>query len=379
MTAGRWPLARAAAVSVLTLTLFLLGAAGDDWLPGPFVKFSSNPILGPQGEGFESAAVLNPAVIRVDGTFYMLYRAEDGRGASRIGLATSEDGLRFSRRPEPVLYPTEPYEIWGGCEDPRVVEIDGVYYLTYTAYDGHWAKLSLATSLDLVNWEKHGPIIPWPWSKAGAILAWGIGGEYIMYFGDSSIWLARSPDLLHWEVLPEPVMRPRPGLFDSRGIEPGPPPILTDQGILLIYNGWDDHITYTWIREDPGFIYTIFFRSSSTRSPLTSLSWAFTEAGSCPKGRFRVPVFEKPRNHLTRFTEPGYKVGAVLFSWDDPTRVITRAEAPILEPTEGWELQGRVPRVVFASGLVISEGRWHLYYGGADERVGVAIYREDKQ
>ena len=284
----------------------------EDWLPGPFVKFSDNPILAPRGEGFESAAAFNPAAILVEGTFYMLYRAEDSRGVSRIGLATSEDGVHFVRRPEPVLYPTEPYEIWGGCEDPRVVEIEDVYYLTYTAFDGHWAKLCLATSTDLVHWEKHGPIIPWPWSKAGAILPERIGGQYIMYFGDSSIWLARSPDLLHWEVLPEPVMHPRPGKFDSRGIEPGPPPLLTEQGILLIYNGWDEDITY--------------------------------------------------------------RVGAALFSKVDPTRLIARAELPLLVPNEPWELAGRVPRVVFASGLVITGGKWYLYYGGADTYVGLALY-----
>lgn len=304
-------------VKFVTVVAFILAvslvgvAVEENWLPCLFVKFNGNPILSPQGEGFEAAAVFNPAVIMVDGSFFMLYRAEDSRGVSRIGLATSEDGLHFSRRPEPVLYPTEPYEIWGGCEDPRVVEIGEVYYLTYTAYDGHWAKLTLATSTDLMHWEKHGPIIPWPWSKAGAILDRPIGGKYFMYFGDSSIWLAHSQDLLHWEVLPEPVLKPRPGRFDSRGVEPGPPPLFTDQGILLIYNGWNEDITY--------------------------------------------------------------KVGAVLFSSDDPTQVIARTENPILEPTEHWELEGHVPRVVFASGLVVSEGHWYLYYGGADERIGVAI------
>jgi len=264
-----------------------------------------------QGDGFEAMAVFNPTVIVEDGIFYMLYRAEDRKGVSRIGLAESADGINFVRRSEPVLSPTERYEIWGGCEDPRVVKIEDTYYLTYTAYNGWRAKLALATSTDLVHWEKHGVIIPWPWSKAGAIVPQRINGEYVMYFGDSSIWIAYSDDLINWDVVNEPVMKTRPDHFDSRGIEPGPIPIMTEQGILLIYNGWNDNITY--------------------------------------------------------------KVGAVLFSKDDPTRVLKRFDQPILEPTEVSELQGQVPNVVFASGLVQHEDVWYLYYGGADNCIGLAI------
>lgn len=267
--------------------------------------------MEPQGDGFEAMAVFNPTVIVEDGIFYMLYRAEDWKGVSRIGLAESKDGINFVRRPEPVLSPTERYEIWGGCEDPRVVKIKDTYYLTYTAYNGWRAKLALATSTDLVHWEKHGVIIPWPWSKAGAIVPWKINGRYVMYFGDSSIWIAYSDDLIDWDVVNEPVMKTRSDHFDSRGIEPGPIPIMTEQGILLIYNGWNDNITY--------------------------------------------------------------KVGAVLFSVDDPTRVLKRLDQPILEPTEVSELQGQVPNVVFASSLVQHEGVLYLYYGGADSCIGVAI------
>ena len=298
-------------VSGLAATAVQSPSATLDWVPGPFIKYAGNPILSPQGNGFESWAVFNPAVITKDGIFYMLYRAEDRKGVSRIGLAESEDGLNFTRHPEPVLSPTEPYEIWGGCEDPRVVIFGDTYYMTYTAYNGYRAKLALATSTDLVHWEKHGIIIPWPWSKSGAIVPQKIGGKYVMYFGDSSIWIAYSDDLLHWKVRNDPVMRPRSGEFDSRGIEPGPPPIVTDRGILLIYNGWNDNITY--------------------------------------------------------------KVGAVLFSKDDPTRVLERLDQPILEPTEGWEKAGQISNVVFASGLARRGDTWYLYYGGADKCLNVAI------
>ena len=79
--------------------------------------------------------------------------------SSHVGLATSEDGIHFERHPEPVLSPTEPYEEFG-AEDPRVTEIDGTYYLTYTGWDRKSAQLCLATSTDLYTWTKHGPMFP---------------------------------------------------------------------------------------------------------------------------------------------------------------------------------------------------------------------------
>ncbi|HIH97332.1 MAG TPA: glycosidase, partial [Thermoplasmata archaeon] len=105
---------------------------------GGFEKYEGNPILSPQGTGFEAKATFNPAVILVDGTFYMFYRAEDWtgegkwNGQSTLGLARSKDGIKFWRRSEPVIVPSQSYEIPGGCEDPRIVKIDGTYYLTYT-------------------------------------------------------------------------------------------------------------------------------------------------------------------------------------------------------------------------------------------------------
>ena len=65
----------------------------------------------------------------------MLYRAQDRNGTSRLGYATSVDGIHFIRRPEPVMSPETDYERDDGIEDPRLVNIDGTYYLTYTGYN----------------------------------------------------------------------------------------------------------------------------------------------------------------------------------------------------------------------------------------------------
>ena len=98
----------------------------------PLQRAGDQPILKPLGTGWESAGVFNPAVVKHKGKFVMLYRAQDAAGTSRIGYASSTDGIHFTRRPEPVLSPEAPYEKDGGVEDPRLVKIGGLYYLTYT-------------------------------------------------------------------------------------------------------------------------------------------------------------------------------------------------------------------------------------------------------
>lgn len=299
-------------------------------------KYSGNPILSPQGNGWESKDVFNPAAVVKDNQVYLLYRAEDRtgvgqwNGTSRIGLAISHDGLHFERQAEPVIDCTEDYEYPGGCEDPRITLIEGVYYLTYTAFDGRLARLCSATSDDLVHWTKHGPMVPdfrladgRPWTKSGAILPEPIDGRYVMYFGDSSIWLATSEDLLHWAWQSEPVLSPRADdddAFDSVLVEPGPSPFLSEDGIVLVYNG---------------------------ASPIS---------GAHHQGSERIR----------------YATGLAVFDAADPARLLHRSVRPTLEPTADQELAGQVDNVVFAEGLVTYGGRWFLYYGMADSHIGVA-------
>jgi predicted GH43/DUF377 family glycosyl hydrolase len=282
------------------------------------------PILVPQGSGFEAAGVFNPAVIRKGDAFVMLYRAQDREGTSRLGFARSKDGVHFSREKGPVLQPETDYERGGGVEDPRLVEIGGIFYLTYTAYTGKDAQLALATSTDLRSWQRRGVIMRansgrWnvKWTKSGAILTEPVKGRYWMYYmadaatGSSQMGVAHSENLLEWhEALDGPVLARRPGSFDSRVVEPGPPPVMMPEGILLIYNAADDRLVY--------------------------------------------------------------RVGWVLFDREDPTRVVARSDSPIFEPQRGWELFGQVPNVVFVEGLVRESRRWLLYYGGADKHIGVA-------
>ncbi len=297
---------------------------------GAWQRLTSRPILSPQGTGFESAGTFNPAVVEKDGTIVMLYRAQNKKGTSTLGCATSDDGIHFQRSPQPVFGPEAPYEKGGGTEDPRLVEIDGTYYLTYTGYnnvDGNGkdkrdAQLCLATSTDLLHWTRHGVILPaykgrWNtgWTKSGAIVSERINGKYWMYYLGSTTTdqtgVASSNDLVHWtDAFDRPVVPTRQGFFDSKVAEPGPPPVILRDGIFLIYNGADDRLAYS--------------------------------------------------------------AGWVLFDKKDPARVLARADKPIFHPREIWEKEGQVPSVVFVEGLVRRGNRWLFYYGGADKHIGVA-------
>ena len=291
---------------------------------GTWKRLSDTPVLEPFGSGFAAKGVFNPTVVKRGKEYVMLFRAQDAKGTSRIGYASATDGVHFVARPEPVLSPEAAYEKNGGVEDPRLVQIGDTYYLTYTGYNTVDAQLCLATSTDLIHWDRKGVIMPakkgrWNtgWTKSGAILPEKVNGKYWMYYmadakgKPDQTGIAYSSDLLHWtEALARPVLPRRKGRFDSRVTEPGPAPFLTKDGIWLVYNGADDKLVY--------------------------------------------------------------RTGWALFDLNDPTKLLRRSEQPMFKPERAWERVGQVPNVVFVEGMVRDGARWLFYYGGADRTVGVA-------
>ena len=335
------------------------------WALLQFVKADEvNPILVPDSTTeflcpvrkeklkWEEKDVFNPAAVVRNDTVFLLYRAEDkiGKfaGTSRIGLAWSNDGLHFTRNRFPILYPDNDtlnkYEWEGGCEDPRIVEDDnGTYYLTYTAYDGDKARLMVASSVDLFHWTKHGLAFSGAfngkyvnhWSKSGSIvcrykngkaIAVKINGQYWMYWGDTNIFLASSGDLIHWTPVESSegnlfiVFGPRKGKFDSDLVEPGPPAILTDTGIVLMYNS----------RNVPA------------------------------KGDTSLP-------------EGTYAASQILLDKNDPAKVLQRMDTYFVTPDKPYEISGQVNHVCFLEGLVNYRNKWFLYYGTADSKIAVAV------
>ncbi len=309
---------------VLALVLALASQDSASWPFGAWQRVSETPVISPQGDGWESAGTFNPSVVLRDGKIVMLYRAQDKAGTSRLGYAESADGVHFKRRTEPVFSPEKDYEKDGGVEDPRLVQFGDTYYLTYTGYNKKDAQLCLATSKDLLHWERKGVILPaykgrWNirWTKSGAIVPEKIAGKYWMYFlgtakdNNDQVGLASSADLVHWsEETDAPVLPVRAGMFDARVAEPGPAPIVTPKGIVLIYNGADDKLVY--------------------------------------------------------------RTGVAMFDRNDPRRLIARTDTPVFAPEKPWEKVGQVPNVVFVEGMVQQGKRYLFYYGGADTNVGVA-------
>ena len=356
------PRASAAAFPLAAIYILSAGfgaATQERERPSPFSSFrrlSETPIISPQGSSWESAGTFNPAVtvIRSNalektlwglpyGKVVMLYRAQDAAGTSRLGYAESFDGgLHFTRRAEPVLSPETNYEKDGGVEDPRLQRFGDIFYLTYTGYNKKDAQLCLATSTDLVHWQRQGVILPaykgnWNkgWTKSGAIVPEKINGKYWMYWLGTAadktdqMGLSFSDDLLHWQEATEtPVLPRRPGKFDSRVVEPGPPPILNDRGIVLVYNGADDQLVY--------------------------------------------------------------RTGVAIFDRADPRKVLYRSDAPLFVPEKEWEKVGQVPNVIFVEGMLPRDERFLeggaarklprrsflFFYGGADKYVGLAEARE---
>src|SRR5260370_18907329 len=119
------------------LVLFAVAATAAPQFAPPFgnwTRCSPDPIVSPRGNGFESPGTFNPALVKEDGKFVMLYRAQDHKGTSSLGYATSDDELHFVRRPEPVLISEAPYEKGGGVQDPTLGTFGNTLYLTYTRY-----------------------------------------------------------------------------------------------------------------------------------------------------------------------------------------------------------------------------------------------------
>jgi len=210
------------------------------WPIGKLKKFRGNPVLSPSRKNkWESAAVYNGTVVRKHGRIYLFYRAEQhyyNDYISKIGLAISRDGFKFKKQKQPIIVPERNYEK-RGCEDPRICEINGKYYMTYVAYSGTRTYVCLAESPNLLNWNKRGILIKYV--KSGALVSDKVEDKYVLYFGDINIYMATSRNLKKWKIYEEPVLTPRADKFDSRLIEVGPCPIVTKKGIFMIYNSSD--------------------------------------------------------------------------------------------------------------------------------------------
>jgi predicted GH43/DUF377 family glycosyl hydrolase len=228
---------------------------------------------------------------------------------SHLRLAWSDDRVHFQVEPKPTLLGLGDLESFG-IEDARVSEIDGTYYLTYSAVSPSGVGVGMISTQDWKNFERHGMIIP-PSNKDCALFPDKINNEYAclhrpsgVMIGGNFIWVSRSPDLLHWGQH-HCIAWSRPGTWDSVRVGAGAEPILTEQGWLEIYHGANaDH---------------------------------------------------------------RYCLGALLLDHDHPEKVLARSIEPIMEPLAPYEQVGFFGNVIFTNGHLLDGDTITMYYGASDE------------
>jgi predicted GH43/DUF377 family glycosyl hydrolase len=296
----------------------------------------NNPVMAPKRSNWwESEAVFNCGTLCHDDRIHMLYRAigEYENYVSRIGYASSTDGVFFDRYDEPVMVPEETYETYG-IEDPRIVEIDHQIYLSYVILSGYvreqpTASTALAITSDFRNFTRLGiitgegsdnkDVVPFPEEVNTTILNStkqpGNEANYAFLhrpttwvgpkFGvdKPSIWLGEGKALTKLEKHTL-VMKPEQE-WEEQKIGAGPPPLKTKAGWLLIYHGKD--------------------------------------------------------------SDAVYRAGAAILDLNDPSKVLGRTKKPILEPVEPYEKNGDVNNVVFPTGICVLDETLFVYYGAADK------------
>ncbi len=294
-------------------------------------RYKGNPVLEPvEGSSWESKYVLNPGALRIKDKVYLFYRAVGPDNISHIGLAITDGYKVLERLPEPIFSPETPEEKMG-CEDPRVMIMDGKIIMVYTAYDGNIAQIAIASIKldDFINgnytaWQREGLAFTNIWDKDAIILPEKINNKYVVYHRiEPSMWVTYT-DEMKFPIREKHsiILGPRPGrMWDSLKIGAGAQALKTKYGWLLIYHGVDHNYVY--------------------------------------------------------------RLGVILVDLHNPQKVIYRSPNPILEPEEDYEigLSGAwVPNVVFTCGAVPAVDKEVIedndeilvYYGAADTSIGMA-------
>ncbi|MEO8668731.1 MAG: hypothetical protein ABI399_09460 [Bauldia sp.] len=290
-----------------------------------FKRHPLNPILTVADLAYPASTIFNPAAVQVGEETVLLMRVEDRRGHSHLTVARSRDGVTgwvIDPKPTFVADPDRyPEEIWG-IEDPRITYLEEQkrWAITYTAFSVGGPLVALAVTNDFRNFERLGPVMP-PEDKDAALFPVRFNGRWAMLHrpvpsaGNTGahIWLSWSPDLKHWGDHHILLRARRGGWWDANKIGLSPPPLLTDEGWLLLYHG-------------------------------------------------------------VRLTASGaiYRLGLALLDREDPTRVISRGDEWIFQPEEDYERFGDVDKVVFPCGWVERDGEVRIYYGAADSRIALA-------
>ena len=321
-------------------------------------------ILSPTNLAFENMGVLNPAVYQDRNTVHILYRAVQEGNFSTIGYAKTEGPLKIiERKKEPLISRNFDYESQG-MEDPRIVKLDGVYYVTYTAYDGINAMGALATSKDLIHFEKKGIITP-----------------QINYQDYENHVNCCNPSKLN------PKYHQYYNLFSQIGLVGDETRLLRDKGVVLFprkikgqfvllhriwpgiqivkFDNWEELTLAFWEE------YLMNLTDHIILDPKDPYEVNYIGAG--------LPPIETPDGWLLIYhgvheTTIGktYHAKAALLHLDHPEMEISRLPYPLFSPTKKWEKEGVVNNIVFPTGHALFENDLYIYYGAADKHIAVA-------
>ena len=287
-----------------------------------FQKYAGNPVVTADQFPGDIMYVMNPGAIKYNGAYLLFIDAATTSTPIIFWIARSQDGIHFTPDPEPVDWPASRH--METCVfDARITEIDGEYLLTYCSMTKErGVALGIVRTRDFVKFERIEQVDMGYEYRNGAIFPEKIGGRYVRFDRPmpatidepAGMCISYSDDLAHW-VETTPLMEPRANCWDSLKIGAGAVPIRTPEGWLEIYHGVDNSSCNAYI----------------------------------------------------------YRLGLVLLDLEVPTKIIARAELPVLWPDQPYEFQGRCPNVVFtANAIVEPDDTVKIYYGAADTCIGLA-------
>lgn len=313
-----------------------------DWAIGPFTRYGSqpdsseggNPVLMPQGTGFEGGDTFNPGVVYRDGKFQMLYRAQASDGISTVGLASSTDGHHFTRYPgNPVIQPDGSATESSGIDDPRLYELNGTYYTFVSGYNFAVTPPQTIveyTSTDLVNWHEVGAVVHTNYDPAVVTngsdtpvkISTPYGPRYVMYYGDSDPakgrFVAYSTNMTTW-TNNTPLNMHFPANYDP----------------------WEICVTVTDYQ-------------TVQNGPVSHNILMFVAGTMMAQGRWY------------------YAISEVEFSGSNLGQQLDQLTFPIVQPTASYELLGQTQRTVFMNSIMFHNGQWWMYYGAGDTVVALA-------
>ncbi len=304
---------------------------------------------------FENKGVFNPACVQKDGITHMFYRAVRQGNHSTIGYCQLKDNKVIKRLPRPVLVPEYDYEKQG-IEDPRIVFLDGLYYLFYTAFDGHNALGAYTTSSDLINFTKHGIISPQiSYRETMAIIGRNKNVPQSYFHHARRTMLHHGSDVLLWDkdifIFPKKINN---SFWLVHRIMPSIQ--------IATFKNFSELTPEYWRN---------YFKTFEQHT-LLNPQYRFENhkiGGGCPPIETEAGWLFIYHSVGRIFLRKKYYAAVALLDRDNPKKVIARLPYPLFSPSAIWEQEGSVNNVVFPTGAVVRDGRVYIYYGAADKLI----------